>query len=78
MIDGIKWKLLHYWCDKITVQINWYVVDKVIDIYVGKVIDIYGLATRQGGLTSSRGLTSSLLFYIFYNDIIDELSIDGR
>ena len=70
VIDGIKWKLLHYWCDKITVQINWYVVGKVIDIHV--------LATRQGGLTSSRGLTSSLLFYIFYNDIIDELSIDGR
>ena len=59
----MSWNILYTWYGKITVRIKWNKLGKEIKIYKG---------TRQGGLTSS------MLFNLFYKDLIDELeSCDG-
>ena len=59
IIHDRNWKLLYNWYDNIKVQVKWNGIGNTINIYKG---------TRQGGLTSS------MLFNIFYKDMIDELS----
>ena len=54
-----NWRLLYNWYDNIKVQVKLNGIGNTININKG---------TRQGGLTSS------LLFNIFYKDMIDDLS----
>jgi hypothetical protein len=58
-IEPNCWKLMFYWYSKLSVKVKWNsVVGKSINICKG---------TRQGGLTSR------LLFNIFYSDLVNEL-----
>ena len=58
VLSDISWRLLYNWYSDINVKIKWNTLGKAIQICKG---------TRQGGLTSS------LLFNLFYKDLIDEL-----
>ena len=59
VMKDMHWKLLYNWYKNITVQIKWKVLGSKI---------VIGKSTRQGGLTST------LLFNLFYKDLIDELA----
>ena len=59
VLKDMHWKLLYNWYKNITVQIKWKVLGSKI---------VIGKGTRQGGLTST------LLFNLFYKDLIDELA----
>jgi exonuclease III len=58
-IDDMNWKLLYNWYDNISVQVKWNGLGNVINVCKG---------TRQGGLTSP------LLFNMFYKDLVDEIA----
>ena len=58
VISDISWRLLYNWYSDINVKIKWKTLSNSIKVRKG---------TRQ------EGLTSSLLFNLFYKDLIDEL-----
>ena len=63
IVSDMSWKLLHKWYSCITVQVRWNKVGKPIPIRK---------ETKQGGVSSP------LIFNLFYKDLIDELSnMDG-